>query len=191
MKANLYKKTCFFITICFGFCAHAQWTILASIDSSSNEMSLAINKSNVPFVFYNDTKGFTTVEKYENNTWKSIGARRFTNNYAFSPVLTIANNDTVYTAFSEWEDGYPNKISVMKFNGTSWVYVGSRFITPGASYFVSLATDSANVPYIAFQDRTDLNKLSVMKFNGNAWEYVAGIRFHHVMQVMFPLRLTN
>ena len=172
MKVNLYKKIYFFVTICFSYCAHAQWTVLARIESASNYMSLAVDKNNVPFVLYNDGNSFTTVKKYENNTWKSVGARGFSNNYVFSPVLAISNNDSVYTAFSEWGDGYPQQISVMKFNGTAWVYVGNRFITPGASNFVSLATDSSNAPFIAFQDESDLNKLSVMKFNGKAWEYV-------------------
>lgn len=116
---------------------------------------------------------------------------QFSNNFAFSPMLAIANNDTIYSAFCEWQSGYPGPVSVMKFDGTEWVYVGTRYIIQYGSDFVSLATDSASIPYVAFQDKGDLNKLSVMKFNGSEWDYVAHTRFRHVMQGPFRLPSTN
>jgi hypothetical protein len=166
------KKILLFITLIYFVSVKAQWTVVGDIMKPSYYVSLAFNKNNIPFVLYGEGSSMATVKKYENSSWQAVGDAQFSNNYVFSPVLAIANNDTLYTAFSEWRQGHQGQVSVMKFNGTSWVYVGNRFITPNVSAFVSLATDTAGLPYIAFRDEGDLNKLSVMKFNSGAWEYV-------------------
>jgi hypothetical protein len=173
MKYLLYKRICLSVTLLCCVAVQAQWTLIEDLKSDTYYTSLAFNKSNVPYILHGEGNSYrTTVQKLENNTWQTVGNPQFSNNHVFYPKLAIANNGTVYTAFSEWSAGYPGPISVMKFDGTAWIYVGNRFMTPSASNVLSLATDSSSIPYIAIHERGDLNKLSVMKFTGVAWEYV-------------------
>jgi len=61
----------------------------------------------------------------------------------------------------------------MKFDGSSWVYVGLAGFTPGWAYVEGLAFDSADTPYVAYQEY----KASVMKFDGTSWVQVGSAGF--------------
>ena len=73
------------------------------------------------------------------------------------------HNNTPYVAFV---DGTNNAyaVTVMKYNGSSWVDVGYSEISAGASSYTSLVVYNG-VPYVAFQDRNESdNAVTVMKY---------------------------
>ncbi len=55
------------------------------------------------------------------------------------------------------------KPTVMKFDGTNWVAVGSPGFTSGQASYMSFAMHNG-IPYIAYQDSASSNKATVMKF---------------------------
>jgi hypothetical protein len=63
------------------------------------------------------------------------------------------------------------KATVMKFNGTSWVKVGSSGFSTGKAKFINLAFNPVGMPYVAFQDWGNAKKATVMKFDGPSWVY--------------------
>jgi len=86
----------------------------------------------------------------------------------YSLVLFV-DQGTPYVAFT----GASSNLSVMKFNGASWVNVGG---TIGNSYsYYSSSFDfivSGGVPYIAFSDSS--SQLHVQYLSGTAWVDLGG-----------------
>jgi len=80
--------------------------------------------------------------------------------------------------FSEY--GNSDKATVMKYDGSSWVNVGSAGFSAGGAGYISLAIDSNNTPYVAYQDNGNGDKATVMKYTGSGatgWEYVGSAGF--------------
>ena len=65
----------------------------------------------------------------------------------------------------------------MKYNGTSWVAIGTAGFSAGEVAYVSLAFDSSDAPYVAYRDAGNSNKSTVMKFNGTSWVTVGTAGF--------------
>jgi hypothetical protein len=65
------------------------------------------------------------------------------------------------------------RLSVMKFNDTTWELVGDRGFSNDAAY-TSIVIDKNNNPFVAFASTANGNagKTSVMKFNSTTWEFV-------------------
>ena len=67
------------------------------------------------------------------------------------------------------------KISVKKYEGTGWVYVGQPGeVSEGMGYFVSLKIEDG-IPYVAYSDLEHGGRATVMFYNGSEWK-PAGIR---------------
>ena len=47
--------------------------------------------------------------------------------------------------------GNSDKATVMKYNGSSWVNVGSRGFSAGGAQYISIAIDSSDTPYVLYQ----------------------------------------
>jgi len=60
----------------------------------------------------------------------------------------------------------------MKYNGTSWNYVGTPGFSAGKADYLTFAFSPAGEPYVAYIDSVYSLRASVMKFNGSAWVYV-------------------
>jgi hypothetical protein len=75
------------------------------------------------------------------------------------------------------DNGNSLKATVMKFNGTSWITVGSVGFSAGEALYTSLALDGSGTPYVAFEDAGNSFKATVMKFNGSSWVTVGTAGF--------------
>ncbi|HEX3078072.1 MAG TPA: hypothetical protein VHQ24_14520, partial [Lachnospiraceae bacterium] len=58
-----------------------------------------------------------------------------------------------------------------------WVPVGNPGFSAGEVFFTSIAIDSNNVPYVAYQDAANQLRVTVMKFNGVSWVTVGNAGF--------------
>jgi len=111
--------------------------------------------------------------------WMPVGDVGFSKNMVKYPCLFIHddNGDPVpYVAFSNVD--YENRVSVMKYDGTSWAYVGEDTLFFEKAKDISLFVydnNGAPVPYVAYSDHKDGLKndgSTVLKFNGTDWVVV-------------------
>jgi hypothetical protein len=65
----------------------------------------------------------------------------------------------------------------MRFNGTSWVPVGSVGFSAGIANYTSIAFDAGGMLYVVYQDNANANKATVMKFNGTGWVAIGSAGF--------------
>ncbi|HRU40273.1 MAG TPA: hypothetical protein P5511_10380, partial [Candidatus Goldiibacteriota bacterium] len=82
-----------------------------------------------------------------------------------------------YIAFSD--NSVSGKASLMRYDGSSWEYVGGAGFSSGEAQWVELDVDDVTgVPCVAFRDDSTIDwKLTVMRYINNAWETVGTPRF--------------
>ncbi|HWB63040.1 MAG TPA: T9SS type A sorting domain-containing protein, partial [Chitinophagales bacterium] len=87
-------------------------------------------------------------------------------------------NGKLYIAYEDHAANNSNA-TVMTFNGSNWLAVGSTGFSSDAATYESIAIDNNNVPYIAFSDYGANNgyAATVMKFDGNNWVNVGSQGF--------------
>lgn len=102
--------------------------------------------------------------------WETVGTEKFTGGDVQYSSMDVYNG-TPYIAFKDLSKS--SKCSVMRFNGTNWVYVGSQGFTSGIAREQSLSIDqqTGNV-YLHYSDATNNGKSVVSKYNDNTgnWE---------------------
>jgi len=150
--------------------------------------SMAIDRAGTLYVAYADSiNGYkATVMKFNGSSWVNVGIAGFSGSGVSSSTpgtntwIAIDTGGTPYVVFG---DGIvSNKATVMKFNGSSWVTVGTEgFTSAGVSIF-SIAIDSSGTPYVAYMDATFTNAVSVMKYNGSSWVTVGSAGFSSGME---------
>jgi type IX secretion system substrate protein len=158
-------------------CATAQsWMNVGVEGFSSGDVSsprIACDVSGTPYVAYEDfsDSGRVTVKKFDGSSWVTVGAPGLPGSnatyWSFYISLAIDKYGTPYVFFKENADS--GRGTVMKYDGTNWVVVGSRRFTGPGIYFPSIATDTSGAPYVAYQDSVSGYKAVAMKFNGSSW----------------------
>lgn len=84
-----------------------------------------------------------------------------------TPGMALDASGVPYVVFQD--NANNNKVTVMKYNGASWVTVGSSSLPVGGSG-TSIAFNSAGtIPFIAYKDSANGNKITVKKFTGSSW----------------------
>lgn len=139
----------------------------------ANYTQIAINNSGTPYVVFQDGADTQkiTVMNFNGSSWVDVGAPGFSAGLVGPAFIAFDTFSTPYVAFED--DSLPvgsGPVTVMKYNGTRWVYVGSPRFTGGAQ-FLALAI-SGSTPYVVFQDSHAGFKATVMKFDGSNWVYV-------------------
>ena len=103
-------------------------------------------------------------------SWNNVGTPGFSTGGIYYPSLKFSLTGQAYMAFED--AGHGQKVSVMKFNGTTWQYVGIPGFSAGMAAYESLEFSPSGEPYVAFMDDSDFDRVSVMRFDGNNWVYV-------------------
>ncbi len=127
---------------------------------------LAIDATGAPHVFSaNATNNKANVLKYNGTAWVTVGQADFSAGAADHPFLRFDNSGVLHLAYQDAVSANgANKATVMKFNGTSWVGVGSTGLSGAGVYYPTLAFNSSNEPFIGFRDAsTTGSKGTVMK----------------------------
>jgi len=133
-----------------------------------------------PYVAYSDDSqgDRTTVMRFDGANWVNVGTVGFSvgraefQSLAFHPVT-----HEPYVAYQDnWVNGYGS--TVMRFDGTNWVTVGTEGFSAGEARFQSLAFHpSTNEPYVAYRDLSNSSRTTVMHFNGTNWVNVGAAGF--------------
>ena len=165
----------------------SSWVTVGSTGFSTGTAeytSLAIDGSGMPYVVYQDRGtgccfGPATVKKYDGSSWVTVGSAGFSTGNVFFTSIAVDGSGTPYVVYSDGggpiNDNGPT--TVMKYNGTSWVTVGSAGFSAGAAYYTSIAIDTSGTPYVVYEDSANGQKISVMKYDGINWVTVGSSGF--------------
>lgn len=134
------------------------------------DQSIAVNNG-TPYVAYKDAANGnkTTVMKYNGTDWEVVGSAGFSQGTASYQSL-VFNDDTLYVAFRDdsFSAGTFGGTTVMQFNGSGWVNLGSPGFSAGEANYQSLAFHD-EILYVGYQDNSDLFKTAVMKYEAGVW----------------------
>ncbi len=108
-----------------------------------------------------------------NSQWQNEGPGTFTSAGAYYLDLAF-DDDTAYIAFRD--DANSNRASLMKFDGTNYVYVGTPGFSAGGAQSTKLAFFN-NFPHVAYVDGANGNGATVMAFNGANWVDIGSAGF--------------
>ena len=122
-----------------------------------------------PAVLYRETAtNEISVKEFTSGSWTYVGSSNFSNgNDIGDGAMAVSSTNELYCAYAD--NSYSDKLVVKKFNGTSWVSVGTDGFTPSAASWVDIELNSADEPYVVYRDNSVSGKASVMKFNGTSW----------------------
>ena len=77
--------------------------------------------------------------------------------------LAFSPSGEPYVAYQDY--GNSAKATIMKFNGSNWVNVGTAGFSAGKAYYTSLAFSPSERPYVAYEDIGNSYKATVMKYD--------------------------
>ncbi len=164
------------------------WVIVGRAGFSAGtarDNSLAFAPDGTPYVAYKDEANGekATVMKFDGTNWVTVGRAGFsTGSIGYNPsnvpwalAFSFAPDGTPYVAY---QDGtVSDKATVMKFDGTNWVTVGSAGFSAGFAYYASLAFAQDGTPYVVYEDAGNNYRATVMKFDGANWVTVGSAGF--------------
>ncbi len=160
------------------------WTEITSepLAQGSYINSLRISEDGTLYILFVDKEissgngtGKASCMKYMGDTnWEYVGERGFSPADINMPDLCFDSEGNPFAGFKERDADYNGGlygVSVMKFNGTNWEFIGERGIISCWSG-CALRLDNNDVPYIASAEGTsnDINYLRIFKYNGTEWE---------------------
>ncbi len=147
-----------------------------------NGIDLAFDpQTGEPYVAYVDDNYTTHIISFNGSSWSELGMIKNTAvGDAYSIRMAFApSTDEVYVAFTDRIEMDSSRVTVSKFNGTSWENVGEpRFSSDIDDEDIDIVFNpSTNEPYIAFSDESFMNKVTVMRYNGGVWQSVGAPGF--------------
>ncbi len=143
----------------------------------TESLNLAFSQTNEPYVAFVDYAYSykVTVMKYNGIEWVNIGIPGFSPSPAMEVSLAFDPTDGKPCVVYANRVDNSRKLSMMKFNGTTWQFKGNENFSGGLSLSPSLAFSPCDgSPYIAFSEVSvnNNNKSTVMRYDGNTWGYV-------------------
>lgn len=155
----------------------------AILYNATENSTLAIDASGYLYIAIDDRDNDSTavVQKFSlsvygslgGGSWQTLGTAGFTESIDNKLILKADDSGVIYLSYRTTVNS-SRMAKVMKYNGSSWVSLPQAGTPYGK---VSLALDTAGIPYIGFSDSTQQGKPTVKKYNGTSWEVVgsAGI----------------
>ncbi|TXK85571.1 InlB B-repeat-containing protein [Paenibacillus sp. N3.4] len=115
-------------------------------------------------------------KKWDGSKWVQLGAKVNPETKGSSPSIYVYNG-TPYVAYTSYPLNSNWYISIRKFDGSSWVTVGTAAFVPNNAGVtnVKLVGDNGNL-YVLVMDGST-NQLSVMKLVGSTWTAVGNTGF--------------
>ncbi|MDF2451603.1 MAG: ancA 3 [Bacteroidota bacterium] len=169
------KSILFFCILLSNFSFSQSWLTVGTADFADDYatfMFSAISPNGEPYVVYRDYS--LVVKKFDDFNWVNVGPP-FSIGMVSCTTMDFDTEGNPYVAYTDWANN--KKASVMKFDGTNWVAVGSLGFTPNAATYTSIKIDNNGTPYVAFRDVFHNYRASVMKFDGSNWVYVGAPGF--------------
>jgi prepilin-type N-terminal cleavage/methylation domain-containing protein len=144
-------------------------------NTEANHPSLYVY-NNTPYVaftkVFSPTSGDGKLIKFDGTSWVQTGNDYTDGVNAAYNVLSFYNNEP-YVAY--FDSGGTNKISVRKYNGSDWNYIGTQDFS-GTAIRSSFSISDTGIPYVAYVESPN-SGISVMKYENSSWSYVGGANF--------------
>jgi Secretion system C-terminal sorting domain len=106
------------------------------------------------------------------NTWQYVGSPGISSGEIYSADINLATSPIGQPFVAYADPLNSGKVTVMKFDGTTWVTAGTPGFSPAVDYDISLAFNPSGQLYLAFSDAMNANKATVMKYDGIDWIFV-------------------
>jgi hypothetical protein len=153
------------------------WIIIGNrgfTESDSWYCDLAIDSLNQPYVVYQDWihSGKASVMRFDGADWVYVGPSGFTPKQASYTSIAMSPAGEPFVAFRNGSEVELAKATVMKFDGSDWIFIGTQDFSAGEVYFTDIAINLFGEPFVAFKDGGNSYKATVMKFNGTSWQNV-------------------
>ncbi len=149
----------------------------ANTNQSASSPSLALDSSGNPVVSWEEYDGASFniyVKRWNGRSWVQLGTFLDvnTNRDAYNPSLALDSSGNPVVSWHE-SDGTSGNIYVKRWNGRSWVQLGTTFLdvkTNQNAFIPSLALDSSGNPVVSWYeyDGTSDN-IYVKRWNGSSW----------------------
>ena len=139
-------------------------------DTSHGTPSLAFHPTNHDlYVAIVENANSIQVKHFDGTNWENVGSAITSGELDEAKIAFNPSTNDPYLAYWDITVG---KIVVLRYDGSSWVDVGSHGVSSGDGSSISFAfNQSTGNPYLAYRDQT-INKLVVKMFNGSSWENV-------------------
>ncbi len=145
--------------------------------------SLALDSAGNPVVAYEDeaNNDKLSVLRWDGSAWQYMGAPGVSEYNVWFPSLKLDSSGNPIVAYGMNVNEHaeePDEVSVLRWDGNSWQYVGSPQISDGAAGPASLMLDTNGAPVVACQNwkwqysANGDSKLAVLRWDGRAWEYI-------------------
>jgi hypothetical protein len=134
-----------------------------------------------PYVVWEESNGAGLqiyVKRFDGNSWVGVGGGSLnidpTKNANTTPSITTVGG-AAYVAWSEYNGAMIGQVHVKRFDGSSWVSVGSSSLNVDATKnaFRPSISNVGGVPYIAWDESNGTAaQIYVKRFDGSSWVMV-------------------
>ncbi len=136
--------------------------------ADAEEGSIAFN-GGIPYLAYIDQSGTdrrVTVQRFSSGSWQIVGNDNFSGRVSGIVKLVLDNSNVPHVVYRDFDAS--NQISVMRFNGSTWEFVGVAGTNGSTGEHPSLAFHpTTNIPYIVYENISE--KTKVKFFDGSNW----------------------
>jgi len=108
------------------------------------------------------------------NTWVNQGPAHIADSSGNYTSLAFDSDGNPYVAYEDLSNS--RKLTVKKYNGSSWEIVGSAGFSAGRATYIDMIIDSDDNIYVGYTDHSNSHELTIMKYNGS-WSAVGSAGF--------------
>lgn len=132
--------------------------IIAYVQNSDNKLK----------VVYTESKGATINDLYTYSIGQTDAVRA--KGEKNSQIEAKWYNGNIYVAYIDLNAG--NKLSVLKYNGTNWQYVGSPGFSEVAADNIHIEFDGDNTPYVSYSTGSPV-ETHIYRYINNNWQLLS------------------
>ncbi len=110
------------------------------------------------------------VSKRSGSTWETVGGPGSIvgkHEYLASMGFNFDKFDNPYISYADFDN--QDKVTVKKWNGSSWEIIGDAGFSAGSVLETSIVIDDSGNPYVLYQDEVNSYYMTVKKWDGSAW----------------------
>jgi hypothetical protein len=132
-------------------------------------LPVATSSSGAPYVVFNASGSYkASVAKWNGASWQLVGSAAFSEGMMTYPAIAIGPGDVPYVAFKD--DANASKVSVMRYFGGTWEYVGGKpGISVGSTDEIGITIGDNGKAYLVHLDQSGPTVYSVLSFSGTEW----------------------